>query len=50
LGMENAVHWLKSLHWSLKLLQLLLFAAATAYIYFEVDTFIWKLLGLYWKS
>jgi multidrug efflux pump subunit AcrB/ABC-type multidrug transport system ATPase subunit len=44
-GMENAVHWLKSLHWSLKLLQLLLFAAATAYIYFEVDTFIWKLLG-----
>jgi predicted RND superfamily exporter protein len=44
-GMENAVNWLKSLHWSIKALQLVLFAAAVAYIYFEVETFVWKLLG-----
>jgi len=44
-GMENAVNWLKSLHWSLKVLQLVLFVVATLYIYFEVDTFVWKLLG-----
>ncbi len=44
-GMENAVNWLKSLHWSLKLLQIVLFVVATFYIYFEVDTFVWKLLG-----
>lgn len=44
-GMENAVNWLKSLHWGIKLLQLVLFVVATLYIYFEVDTFVWKLLG-----
>jgi len=44
-GMENTVNWLKSLHWSLKLLQIVLFVVATFYIYFEVDTFVWKLLG-----
>jgi len=44
-GMENAVNWLKSLHWSLKVLQLVLFVVATLYIYFEVDSFVWKLLG-----
>lgn len=44
-GMENAVNWLKSLHWSIKALQLVLYAVAVAYIYFEVETFVWKLLG-----
>lgn len=44
-GMENALNWLKSLHWSLKALQLLIFVFAAAYIYFEVDTFVWQLLG-----
>ncbi|WP_073168910.1 efflux RND transporter permease subunit [Tangfeifania diversioriginum] len=44
-GMENAVNWIKSLHWGLKVLQLVLFVVAAFYIYFEVETFIWQLLG-----
>jgi len=44
-GMENSINWIKSLNWKLKLLQLIVFIAGTVYIYFEVDTFIWKLLG-----
>jgi multidrug efflux pump subunit AcrB/ABC-type transport system involved in cytochrome c biogenesis ATPase subunit len=44
-GMENAVNWLKSLHWGLKVMQLVLFVMATLYIYYEVDSFVWKLLG-----
>jgi multidrug efflux pump subunit AcrB/ABC-type multidrug transport system ATPase subunit len=44
-GMENAVNWLKSLHWGLKVLQLVIFAVASYYIYFEVETFVWKLLS-----
>jgi ABC-type multidrug transport system ATPase subunit len=44
-GMENAINWLKSLHWGLKVFQILLFLAASAYIYYQVDSFVWKLLG-----
>jgi multidrug efflux pump subunit AcrB/ABC-type multidrug transport system ATPase subunit len=44
-GMENAVNWLKSLHWSLKVLQIVLFVAGTIYIYFEVESFMWQLLS-----
>jgi ABC-type multidrug transport system ATPase subunit len=44
-GMENAVNWLKSLHWGLKVLQLVIFVAAAFYIYFKVESFIWQLLG-----
>jgi multidrug efflux pump subunit AcrB/ABC-type multidrug transport system ATPase subunit len=44
-GMENAVNWMKSLHWGLKVTQLVLFVGAALYIYFEVDSFVWQLLG-----
>ena len=44
-GLENAINWLKSLHWSLKAMQIVLLLIAGAYIYFEVDSFVWKLLG-----
>ncbi len=44
-GMENVINWLKSLNWQLKALQIIVFAVAALYIYFEVDTFIWKLLS-----
>jgi multidrug efflux pump subunit AcrB/ABC-type multidrug transport system ATPase subunit len=44
-GMENAINWLKSLHWGLKLLQIVIFIVAAIYIYLEVDSFIWQLLG-----
>lgn len=43
-GMENVVNWLKSLHWGLKLAQIVLFTLAAIYIYFKVDSFIWQLL------
>ena len=44
-GMENALNWLKSLHWSLKVMQILLLIGASAYIYYEVDSFVWQLIG-----
>ncbi len=44
-GMENAINWLKSLHWGLKLLQIVIFIAAAIYIYLKVDSFLWQLLG-----
>ncbi len=44
-GLENAIHWIRSLHWGLKWLQLILFILGTLYIYLEVDSFIWQLLG-----
>lgn len=44
-GMENAVNWMKSLHWGLKFTQIVIFVVAALYIYFEVDSFIWQLLG-----
>src|SRR5690554_4944378 len=44
-GMENAINWLKSLHWSLKLMQIVLLIVAGTYIYFKVDSFVWQLLG-----
>jgi multidrug efflux pump subunit AcrB/ABC-type multidrug transport system ATPase subunit len=44
-GMENAMNWIKSLHWSLKLMQLVLLVVASVYIYLEVDSFVWQLLG-----
>ncbi len=44
-GMENAINWLKSLHWSLKALQLVLFVISALYIFFKIDSFIWQLLA-----
>ena len=44
-GLENAINWMRSLHWAVKALQLVLFIAGVVYIYLEVDTFIWQLLG-----
>lgn len=43
-GLENAINWIRSLHWGIKLLQLVIFITGAIYIYFEVDTFIWQLL------
>lgn len=43
-GLENALNWIKSLHWSLKLGQLVLFVIGGAFIYFEVDSFLWQLI------
>ncbi len=43
-GMENAINWLKSLHWGLKILQLVAFVTAGIFIFLKIDSFIWKLL------
>lgn len=43
-GLENAIDWINSLSWPLKIGQLILFIVGAFYIYFEVDTFIWQLL------
>ena len=43
-GLENAIDWLKSLNWMLKIGMAIVFAVGSAYIYLEVETFIWQLL------
>lgn len=44
-GLENALEWIRSLNWKLKVGQLILFVAGAFYIYFKVDSFIWQLLN-----
>jgi ABC-type multidrug transport system ATPase subunit len=43
-GLENAIDWIKSLHWGLKVGMAVVFVAGSLYVYLEVDTFIWQLL------
>ena len=43
-GLENAINWMKTLHWAIKTVQLVIFVAGAIFIYFEVDAFIWQLL------
>ncbi len=43
-GLENAIRWMRSLNWKIKILHLSLFILALLYIYFRVDSFIWQLL------
>jgi multidrug efflux pump subunit AcrB/ABC-type multidrug transport system ATPase subunit len=45
-GLENALNWIKSLHWALKIGQLILLALGLVYVYFEVDAFMWKLVWI----
>ncbi len=43
-GLENALNWIKSLHWGLKVTQLVIFVGGSLYIYFEVEDFVWQML------
>ena len=43
-GMENALNWIKSLHWGLKVAQSVIFLVGATYIYLYVEDFVWKLL------
>ncbi len=43
-GVENALNWIKSLHWGLKLAQSVVFIVGVLYIYFKVQDFIWQML------
>jgi multidrug efflux pump subunit AcrB/ABC-type multidrug transport system ATPase subunit len=44
-GLENALNWINSLHWGLKVGILLSYIGGGMYIYFEVESFIWQLLN-----
>ncbi|MBN2636130.1 MAG: efflux RND transporter permease subunit [Prolixibacteraceae bacterium] len=43
-GLENALNWIKSLHWGLKVAQTVVFIIGVLYIYFKVDDFVWQML------
>ncbi|MBN1820384.1 MAG: efflux RND transporter permease subunit, partial [Prolixibacteraceae bacterium] len=45
-GLENALNWIKSLKWGIKILQLILLVLGIVYIYFEVDSLIWKVIDI----
>jgi len=45
-GLENALNWMKSLNWGIKTLQLILLVLGIIYIYFEVDSLIWKVIDI----
>jgi len=43
-GMENALNWIKSLHWGLKTGMLTVFVVGAILVYLEVDSFVWQML------
>jgi multidrug efflux pump subunit AcrB/ABC-type multidrug transport system ATPase subunit len=43
-GLENALNWIKSLHWGLKVAQTVIFIVGVLYIYFKVEDFVWQML------
>ncbi len=44
-GLENALDWIKSLNVWLKAGMFTVFVLGTYYVYFEVDSFLWQLVG-----
>lgn len=46
-GLENALEWMKSLAWKIKIIHIIVFAASVWYIYTRVDSFIWQLLTFF---
>ena len=43
-GLENALNWIKSLHWGLKAGIMVAYVIGAYLIYFKVDSFLWQLL------
>jgi multidrug efflux pump subunit AcrB/ABC-type multidrug transport system ATPase subunit len=43
-GLENSLHWIYSLNWKTKVIQLVLFSLLISLIYSHVDQFLWKLI------
>ncbi len=43
-GLENALNWIKSLHWGLKLGMITVFVVGAILIWLKVDAFVWQLL------
>jgi ABC-type multidrug transport system ATPase subunit len=44
-GLENALNWIKSLHWGIKVGMLTVFVIGAFLIYYKVDDFVWQLLN-----
>ena len=43
-GLENALNWIKSLHWGLKVAQIVALIIGALYVYFRVEDFVWQML------
>ena len=43
-GLENALKWIYSLNWKIKLLQIIILSTSLFLIYTNIDKFIWKLI------
>ena len=46
-GLETALNWIRKLNWKIKLIQLLALLGGSLFIYFEVDSLIWKFADLF---
>ena len=44
IGLENALKWLYSLKWKIKIVQIILLALSVFLIYSNIDKFLWKLI------
>ena len=44
-GLENSLTWFRNLNWKLKAVQLTIMVLGTAYIYFEIDSGLWKVIN-----
>jgi len=46
-GFETALAWLNQLNWKTKAIQILLFAAGSLLIYYNIDSLIWRFITLF---
>ncbi|MCU0643356.1 MAG: efflux RND transporter permease subunit [bacterium] len=46
-GLETALEWIRKLNWKIKLIQLALLIAGLILIYFNVDSWLWKIFDMF---
>ncbi|HEX9972686.1 MAG TPA: efflux RND transporter permease subunit [bacterium] len=46
-GLETALEWIRKLNWKIKLIQLALLIAGLFLIYFNVDSWLWKIFDMF---
>ncbi|TFH00395.1 MAG: ATP-binding cassette domain-containing protein, partial [Calditrichales bacterium] len=46
-GLENALDWFRNLDWRLKIIQGILFLAGSLFIYYEIESIIWRFANLF---
>ncbi len=44
-SLENSLHWIGSLKWVLKIVMIIVAVLLGIYVYYTVETFLWKLVG-----